>query len=85
LTDEARIVNARIAAAHDGSAELVVTLGYDNGGTADVTLDEAAGAALMEACQASGLQDLTGHSWQSVRQALTTAYNRYQNGGTEHA
>jgi hypothetical protein len=82
---DARIVNARIAAAHDGSAELVVTLGYDNGGSADVTLDEAAGAALMQACQAADLQDLMGHSWHSVREALTTAYNRFQNGGTEHA
>lgn len=81
----ARIVSARIAAAHDGSAELVVTLGYDNGGTADVTLDEAAGAALMQACQASDLEGLMGHSWQSVREALNTAYNRFQNGGTQHA
>ena len=76
----ARIKHARIAAAHDGSAELVVTLGYDNGGTADVTLDEAAGAALMRACNARDLQDLTGQSWQQVRDALTAAYNRFQNG-----
>ena len=81
----ARIVSARIAAAHDGSAELVITLGYENGGTADVTLDEAAGAALMQACEASDLQDLMGHSWQRVREALSAAYNRYQNGGAEHA
>lgn len=83
--NSARIVSARIAAAHDGTAELVVTLGYENGGAAEVTLDEAAGAALMQACQAADLQGLVGHSWERVREALTAAYNRYQNGGAEHA
>ena len=74
----AHIASARITAAHDGVAELTVTIAYDNGGSSEVTLDAYAGDALMRACNAQRLEDLTGHTWDKVRDALHSSYNRYQ-------
>jgi hypothetical protein len=69
---------ARVAAAHGGHAELIVTLRHANGGSSDVTLDEIAAAALFDACAAEGPDDLTGQSWEKVRDALTVSWNRLQ-------
>ena len=74
----ATIKQARLAAAHDGVAELVVCLEYANGGTSEISLDEAAGAALMELCRASSVNELNGQSWELVKEALQVAYNRFQ-------
>ena len=74
----AHIHAVRIAAAHDGVAELVVTLRYGNGATADVTLDSVASAALMQSCRADKVEELTGQPWREVRDALAVSYNRYQ-------
>ena len=72
------IKNARVAAAHDGDAELIVNICYDNGGTSQVRLDQIASAALMESCQAMTLDDLEGHGWEKIREALQVSYNRFQ-------
>lgn len=74
----ASIKGARVIAAHDGVAEMVVTIVYDNGGQTEVTLDAAASDALMSSCDATTLTQLHGHPWQKVRDALTLSYNRYQ-------
>lgn len=74
---DALIEGARVAAAHDGSAELIVTLRHPNGGISDVTLDEIAAAALMQACDAVDPDQLTGHGWDKVRDALGVSWNRY--------
>jgi len=73
----AKISGARVIAAHDGVAELLVTITYDNGGTTDVTLDSKATEALMRSCDAQDIKDVTGHSWEKVRDALTKSYNRH--------
>ena len=73
----AAIKGARVVAAHDGVAELLVTIVYDNGGQTDVTLDATASDALMSSCRAETTQELTGHSWEKVRDALALSYNRY--------
>lgn len=75
---EAVISSVRVAAAHEGDAELVVTMGYANGATSEVVLDHAATNALMQACDAKGVEDLTGVGWQHVRDALVVSYNRFQ-------
>lgn len=75
--DPALISRVRIAAAHDGVAELVVTLRHGNGGESAVMLDEVAAAALFSACQAANADDLIGHSWEKVRQALDVSWNRF--------
>lgn len=78
----ATISSARVAAAHDGVAELVVRIEYENGGASEVSLDPVAGAALMRSCAAETLDDLTGKSWEKVREALQISYNRYQKATT---
>ncbi|MDC0067493.1 hypothetical protein OAL10_01665 [Gammaproteobacteria bacterium] len=72
------ISNVRVAAAHEGIAELVVSIQYDNGGTTEVALDQMATSALMDSCNASSIEDVKGQSWNKVRDALQVSYNRYQ-------
>ena len=67
----------QIAAAHDGDAELLVTLTYENGGTTLITLDEFAVRALFDACGTSVPEDLIGASWEHVRDALIASSQRY--------
>lgn len=75
---QAVISHVRIAAAHDGVAELVVTLTHANGGKTQVTLDEIATGALLEACGATSADELLGHGWDRVRDALAVSWNRFQ-------
>ena len=67
-----------MAAAHEGIAELVVSIEYQNGGTTEVALDQMATSALMDSCNASSIEDVKGQSWDKVRDALQVSYNRYQ-------
>jgi len=71
------IDSVRIAAAHEGVAELVVTLRHDNGGVSEIALDQLASSALLEACDASLPEQLAGHSWEKVRDALSVSWNRF--------
>ncbi len=73
----ATIKEVRVAPAHDGVAELIVCLEYDNGGTSEVALDQAAGLALMQACAAHSLEDLKGQPWEKLKDALQVSYNRF--------
>jgi hypothetical protein len=74
---EAFIKATRIGAAHEGIAELVVTLEHANGGLSEVCLDQIATAALLDMCQASHAEQLQGHSWHKVRDALAVSMNRF--------
>lgn len=71
------IREVRIAAAHDGDAELMVTLEYENGGTSLVALDEFAARTLLESCAATSPEGLVGAGWEKVRDALVTSSQRY--------
>lgn len=72
------ITATRVAAAHDGIAELVVTLQHANGGVSEVVLDEMAASALLRSCAASHPDELLGAGWEKVRDALGVSWNRYQ-------
>ena len=74
----ARIRDARVAAAHEGIAELIVVIEYENGGTSEVALDQVASHALLESCGAETLEDIKGQPWNKVRDALQVSYNRCQ-------
>ena len=76
--ESAIIRYVRVAAAHEGIAELVVSIEYENGGTTEVALDQMATSALMDSCNASSIEDVKGQSWDKVRDALQVSYNRYQ-------
>lgn len=71
------ISQARLAAAHDGDAELMVTLTFPNGGETLVALDEFAARVLLDACKATSLTELEGASWIHVRNALAASSGRY--------
>lgn len=66
-----------MAAAHEGSAELIVCVRYDGGGTIDVPLDRHASEALLQACAVSEPDQLIGESWSKLRDALNASYNRF--------
>ena len=76
--ESAIIRDVRVAAAHEGIAELVVSIEYENGGTTEVALDQMATSALMDSCNAISIEDVKGQSWDKVRDALQVSYNRYQ-------
>lgn len=73
----ARIKAVRLAAAHEGVAEMILDIEFENGGLSEVSLDHHSGMALMESCRASSAEELIGQSWEKVRDALSSAYNRY--------
>ncbi len=74
----ATIKEARVAAAHEGIAELIVSIEYDNGSTTDIPLDQMATSALLKSCDAQTIEDIKGHPWEKVRDALQVSFNRYQ-------
>jgi len=75
---QAFIQTARIAAAHDGDAELIIEIVYEGGAVSEFSLDSHASSALMQSCEAFDIEDLAGHGWEKVRDALQSSYNRFQ-------
>jgi len=75
---QAKIANVRVAAAHEGDAQLIVTVAFEGGGNSEVPLDRHASEALLASCEANALDELIGQSWQQVRDALSVSYNRYR-------
>jgi hypothetical protein len=73
----ATISEVHIAAAHDGEAELLVTLSFANGGKSLVTLDEFAVRTLLASTNAGSSDQLIGVSWDHVRDALIASSNRF--------
>ena len=69
------IEGARIAAAHEGHAELVVNIRYSNGGRSEVALGATAAELLMRSCNATTLEQLNGQGWQKVQAALIESHN----------
>jgi hypothetical protein len=62
-TADAVIVGAEITAGHDGSADLVLQVRYENGVVAPVVLDQDTAFDLMAACGAASLEALVGRCW----------------------
>ncbi|MCW1383599.1 hypothetical protein OLX02_12290 [Novosphingobium sp. KCTC 2891] len=73
----ATVSQVRIAAAHDGEAELLVTLMFANGGQSLVTLDEFAARTLLSSCGVSAAEQLIGVGWEKVRDALIASSSRF--------
>jgi hypothetical protein len=74
----ATISHVQLAAAHDGIAELIVTLTFENGGKSLVTLDECAAQHLMSSTGRNKPEELNGTGWEFVRDALAASSARYQ-------
>jgi hypothetical protein len=73
----AHISLVEIGAAHDGDAELIVTLTYPNGGQTRVALDEYAARILLDSLAVVEPEKLIGAGWEDVRDALAASSNRY--------
>ena len=69
--DQAVIVGVEIAAGHDGTADMVVSIQYENGVVAPVVLDQQTGLDLMKACGAVSLDALVGRSWREIFNTLS--------------
>lgn len=67
---EAVIADAVVTAGHDGEAQLVVRVRYENGALGSVTLDAACARKLMEDCAANSAADLCGQPWQRLLDVL---------------
>ena len=76
------IQHIQVAAAHDGVAELIVTLQFENGGRSLVTLDEYATRKLIESSGVESSDELVGTSWEQVRDALAASSARYMAANT---
>ena len=71
---EAVISNVQLGAAHEGHAELLITLTYPTGGQTVVPLDPTSCAHLMDLTGAGQVEDLIGTTWQLVRDAIQAAH-----------
>jgi hypothetical protein len=65
------IAAVAIGAGHDGRADLIVTLRFDNGRTSHVALDTDAGLRLLRNCKAKDISELVGHSWHGILEDMT--------------
>ena len=65
------IVGVEIAAGHDGTAEMVVSIHHENGVTAPVVLDQDTSLDLMRACGATSTAALIGRPWREIFRITT--------------
>ena len=61
---EAQICGAVVSPGHDGQAQLIVRVKYENGAIGSVTLDADWARRLMEECGVEKAEDLRGQPWQ---------------------
>ena len=73
----ATISDVHVVAAHDGDAELRITLRFGNGGQSLVTLDEYAVRSLLASAGAQTADQLVGVGWDKVRDALIASSSRF--------
>src|SRR5262249_62425737 len=67
---EAIVVGAEITAGHDGAADLVVRLRYENGVVGSLVLDPQTGFDLLTAAGAASLDELAGWRWRELLREL---------------
>jgi hypothetical protein len=63
---EPRIVAAQVTAGHDGQAELVLHVRFENGVTGSVTLNALFAQRLMEDCRVDSAEQLIGQPCQRL-------------------
>jgi hypothetical protein len=64
------IVDAVVVPGHDGQAQLVVRVAYENGAIGSVTLEAGSARKLMEDCAAERVEDLRGQPWRRLLDVL---------------
>ena len=71
---EAVISRVQLGAAHEGHAELLITLTSPTGGQTVIPLDPTSCTHLMDLAGASQVEELIGTKWQLVRDAIQAAH-----------
>ncbi|OYU70549.1 MAG: hypothetical protein CFE28_11455 [Alphaproteobacteria bacterium PA2] len=66
----ATVLAADIAAGHDGEADLVITVRYENGVVGSVTLDADSAFEIMQSCGAASSADLVGRPWRDIMKGV---------------
>lgn len=66
----ATVLAADIAAGHDGDADLVITVRYENGVVGSVTLDADSAFEIMQSCGAASSADLVGRPWRDIMKGV---------------
>jgi hypothetical protein len=66
----ATVLAADIAAGHDGEADLVITVRYENGVVGSVTLDADSAFEIMQSCGAASSADLAGRPWRDIMKGV---------------
>jgi len=67
---EAVIAEALVAPGHDGQAELVVRVRYENGALGEVALNADTARRLLEQCGVDNADDLRGQPWHRLLDVL---------------
>ncbi len=65
-SEDAIILGAEIGAGHDGAAELILRVRFQNGVVGPVMLDSDTALKLMNACGVASIDKLAGHPWLKV-------------------
>jgi hypothetical protein len=60
------VVGVEIAAGHDGTAEMVVSIRHENGVIAPMVLDQQTSLELMRTCGAGSTDALIGRPWREL-------------------
>lgn len=63
-------MDAVVVPGHDGQAQLVVRVSYENGAIGSITLEADRARKLMEDCGAGSAADLRGQPWRRLQDAL---------------
>lgn len=66
----ATVLAADIAAGHDGEADLVISVRYENGVVGSVTLDADSAFEIMQSCGAASSADLVGRPWRDIMKGV---------------
>ena len=69
--NEPVIEHAEISPGHDGQAELLVHVRYENGALGDETLHARCAEQLMHDCNATSIDQLAGQPWHRILNVLT--------------
>jgi hypothetical protein len=67
---DAVIEQAEVCAGHDGTAELVVSIRYENGAEGKIVLDADTVFDVLSAVGANDLSALTGRAWRDILKRL---------------
>ena len=71
---EAEIADAVVSPGHDGEAELVVHVRYENGALGTVRLDASCAQRLLDLCGAQDLAGLRGQPWKHLLDVMQGAH-----------